>query len=48
MNIWSSSIMRMAESAPLANSVVLHVAPLFHVAGLRRAHHRSSWPARPT
>ncbi|SAL84161.1 long-chain fatty acid--CoA ligase [Caballeronia choica] len=37
MNIWSSSIMRMAESAPLANSAVLHAAPFFHVAGLGRA-----------
>lgn len=37
LNIWSSCIMRIAESAPLPHSAVLHAAPFFHVAGLGRA-----------
>lgn len=37
LNIWSSCIMRIAESAPLPDSAVLHAAPFFHVAGLGRA-----------
>ncbi len=37
LNIWSSCIMRIAESAPLPNTAVLHAAPFFHVAGLGRA-----------
>ncbi|CAG4897250.1 Long-chain-fatty-acid--CoA ligase [Paraburkholderia saeva] len=37
LNMWSSSIMRIAESAPLPDTAVLHAAPFFHVAGLGRA-----------
>ena len=37
LNIWSSCIMRIAESAPLPDTAVLHAAPFFHVAGLGRA-----------
>lgn len=37
LNIWSSCLMRIAESAPLPDSAVLHAAPFFHVAGLGRA-----------
>jgi long-chain acyl-CoA synthetase len=37
LNVWSSCIMRIAESAPLPDSAVLHAAPFFHVAGLGRA-----------
>ncbi|EIF35706.1 acyl-CoA synthetase (AMP-forming)/AMP-acid ligase II [Burkholderia sp. Ch1-1] len=37
LNIWSSCLMRIAESAPLPGSAVLHAAPFFHVAGLGRA-----------
>ncbi|WP_250494318.1 long-chain-fatty-acid--CoA ligase [Caballeronia sp. GAWG1-1] len=37
LNMWSSCIMRIAESAPLAGTAVLHAAPFFHVAALGRA-----------
>jgi long-chain acyl-CoA synthetase len=37
LNMWSSCIMRIAESAPLPDSAVLHAAPFFHAAGLGRA-----------
>jgi long-chain acyl-CoA synthetase len=37
LNMWASSLMRIAESAPLPDTAVLHAAPFFHVAGLGRA-----------
>jgi long-chain acyl-CoA synthetase len=36
MNLWSGCVPRLAELPPLPNCVVMHVAPLFHVAGLGR------------
>ena len=37
MNIWSACIQRMAEIPPLRDGKALHVAPMFHMAGLARA-----------
>lgn len=36
LNLWSACVPRLAEMPPLPESVVLHVAPFFHVAGLGR------------
>ncbi|MGH8429321.1 MAG: AMP-binding protein, partial [Solimonas sp.] len=37
LNLWSACIQRMAEIPVLRDSVNLHVAPFFHIAGLARA-----------
>lgn len=37
LNLWSACTQRMAQQAPLADSAVLHCAPLFHIGGLARA-----------
>jgi len=37
LNLWSACIQRMAEAPPLKDGACLHVAPLFHIAGLARA-----------
>ena len=37
LNLWSSAVQRMAESPPPAHGASLHIAPLFHIAGLGRA-----------
>ena len=36
MNLWSGCVPRLAEMPPLPDCVLMHVAPLFHVAGLGR------------
>ncbi len=37
LNLWSSCIQRMAQTPPGRDSVLLHVAPLFHAAAVARA-----------
>jgi long-chain acyl-CoA synthetase len=37
LNLWSSSVQRMAQAQPLRDSRVLHAAPLFHAGALSRA-----------
>lgn len=37
LNLWSSSVQRMAQAQPLSGSRVLHAAPLFHVGAMSRA-----------
>ncbi|TDF83856.1 long-chain fatty acid--CoA ligase [Pseudomonas sp. H9] len=36
LNLWSSAVMALAEHPPLANSIVLHAAPMFHTACMAR------------
>lgn len=37
LNLWSSSVQRMAAAQPLTGNRVLHAAPLFHVGAMSRA-----------
>ena len=37
LNLWSACMPRMVDMPPIRGGLLLHVAPLFHVAGLARA-----------
>lgn len=37
LNLWSACMPRMVDMPPIGNGRLLHVAPLFHVAGMARA-----------
>ncbi|MEG0936357.1 MAG: AMP-binding protein, partial [Clostridia bacterium] len=37
LNLWSACMPRMVDMPPIAGGRLLHVAPLFHVAGMARA-----------
>jgi len=37
LNLWSACMPRMVDMPPIAGGLLLHVAPLFHVAGMARA-----------
>ncbi|MCU1763058.1 long-chain fatty acid--CoA ligase [Pseudomonas sp. 14P_8.1_Bac3] len=37
LNLWSACMPRMVDMPPVRNGLLLHVAPLFHIAGMARA-----------